>query len=114
MDTTTPTDLPTTIHDFLAAHVARDTAAAARAFSPDPVVEDEGRTYRGADELLEFLTKAGSQYTYTTALVGAEQVDAARWVVVVRLEGDFPGGVAELRYRFTLVDDRIAGLVIAP
>lgn len=114
MDTTTAADLPTTIRDFLTAHVARDAPAAARAFAPAPVVEDEGRTYRGPEEVLEFLGKAGSQYTYTTELVGAERVDDARWIAVNRLEGDFPGGVAELRYRFTLVDDRIAELVIAP
>lgn len=111
---TTPADLPMTIRDFLVAHSDRDVAAAARALAPAPVVQDEGRTYRGDAEVLEFLGKAGSQYAYTTELVGAERVDDARWVAVNRLEGDFPGGVAELRYRFTLVDDRIAELVIAP
>ncbi len=37
-----------------------------------------------------------------------------RWVAVNRLEGDFPGGAVELRYRFALVDDLISELVIAP
>ena len=45
---------------------------------------------------------------------GAERVDATHWVAVNRLEGDFPGGVAELRYRFTLADDLVTELVIAP
>ena len=31
-----------------------------------------------------------------------------------RLEGDFPGGVVDLDYRFTVDGDRIAELVIAP
>jgi hypothetical protein len=31
-----------------------------------------------------------------------------------RLEGTFPGGVADLQYRFVLRDGRIAELVIAP
>jgi hypothetical protein len=35
-------------------------------------------------------------------------------VAVNRLEGDFPGGVVELRYRFTLVDGLVTELVIAP
>ena len=30
------------------------------------------------------------------------------------LEGDFPGGVVDLRYKFTLTDDLISELVIAP
>ena len=30
------------------------------------------------------------------------------------LEGDFPGGVVDLRYRYTLDADRIVHLTIAP
>jgi hypothetical protein len=33
--------------------------------------------------------------------------------VSVRLEGDFPGGVADLDQRFTVREGEIAGLVIA-
>ena len=35
-------------------------------------------------------------------------------MAVNRLEGNFPGGVADLNFRFTLAGDRIAELVIAP
>ena len=116
MTTTTidPTQLPATIRAYLAAHDAREADAAARTFAPDAVVLDEGRTFRGTTQVMKFLHQAGSQYTYTTELVGAERVDDARWVAVNRLEGDFPGGVVELRYRFTLADDLITELVIAP
>ncbi|WP_210440217.1 nuclear transport factor 2-like protein [Nocardioides xinjiangensis] len=119
MDTNAPdAALPPTIRAFLAAHAARQVDAAARAFSSSPtsppVVVDDGHTYRGTEEVRRFLRDAGGQYTYTTELVGAERVDDTRWVAVNRIEGDFPGGVAELRFRFTLVDDRIAELVIAP
>jgi hypothetical protein len=31
-----------------------------------------------------------------------------------RLEGNFPGGVVDLRYEFTLSIDRISALTIAP
>ena len=34
--------------------------------------------------------------------------------MVNHLEGDFPGGVVNLRYQFTVVDDLITELVIAP
>ncbi|MVA76265.1 DUF4440 domain-containing protein [Auraticoccus sp. F435] len=112
---TVPTDqLPATIRAYLTAHAAGEAEAAARTFTPTAVVVDEGRTYRGTEQVLDFLRHAGSQYTYTTELVGAGRVDDSRWVAVNRLEGDFPGGVAELRYRFTLVDDLIDELVIAP
>jgi hypothetical protein len=116
-----PSQLPTTIRDYLAAHAAGETENALRTFAPTAEVTDEGHTYRGTDEVRRFLAKAGSQYTYTTELIGAERIDATgaldsrRWVAVNRLEGDFPGGVVELRYRFALGDDDlIAELTIAP
>ena len=116
---TTPTSihtaqLPTTVRGYLAAHVARDADAALRAFTPTAVVVDDGTTYRGTDEIRGFLSRAGAEFTYTTELVGAQRVDDEHWVATNRLEGHFPGGVAELRYRFTMDGDLIAELVIAP
>ena len=35
-------------------------------------------------------------------------------MVTNHLEGDFPGGTVDLRYRFRLAGDRIARLDIAP
>ncbi|MBJ7453783.1 MAG: nuclear transport factor 2 family protein [Blastococcus sp.] len=113
--TSIPTDqLPATIRGYLAAHVAGDTDTALRAFAPAAVVVDDGSTYRGTDEIRAFLATAGSEFSYTTALVGAERIDDAHWVAVNHLEGDFPGGVVDLRYRFALAGDLVAELVIAP
>lgn len=109
-----PSQLPAVVRSYLAAHAARDAGTAARTFAPSAVVTDEGRTYRGTREVLEFLRSAGGQFTYTTELIGAERIDDAHWVAINRLEGDFPGGVAELRYRFTVVDRLLTELVIAP
>ncbi|MDY7103770.1 MAG: nuclear transport factor 2 family protein [Actinomycetota bacterium] len=109
-----PDALPATIRRFLAAHVAGDTDTAIAAFDGDAVVVDQGRTFSGTDELLDFLHKAGSEFTYTTELVGAERIDDEHWVAHNRLEGDFPGGVADLAYRFTVgVDGLVTELVIA-
>ena len=109
-----PTDLPPVVRDFLAAHVARDTDAALRALAPDATVTDDGRTFHGRAELLDFLGGAGSEYRYTIELTAAQRVDDRHWVAVNHLEGDFPGGVVDLAYRFTLADDLVAELVIAP
>ena len=75
---------------------------------------DEGRAFRGTQEILGFLRHSVSEFTYTTELTGARRVDDEHWVAVNHLEGDFPGGVVDLAYRFTLAGDRIAELVIAP
>ena len=109
-----PGQLPATVRGYLAAHVARDTAAALRAFTPSAVVVDDGTTYRGTEEIRGFLSRAGAEFTYTTTLVGAERTDDAHWVATNRLKGDFPGGVADLRYRFAMDGDLITELVIAP
>jgi hypothetical protein len=109
-----PVQLPATIGGYLAARAARDTEAAARAFAPTAVVVDEDRTFRGTDEIRTFLREAGAEFTYTTELIGAQRVDEARWVAINRLVGDFPGGVVELKFRFTIDDDLITELVIAP
>lgn len=109
-----PDQLPSTIRGFLAAHEARDEEAALRAFTPTAVVVDDGVTYRGTDEIRRFLREAGAEFTYTTTLLGAERTDDAHWVAVLRVEGDFPGGVVDLRYRFTVEGDAVRELVIAP
>lgn len=112
--TISPTDLPLAVREYLAAHLADDVETALGTFRPDAVVVDEGHTYRGTEEIRGFLRNAGSEFTYTTELTGAERIDDERWIAVNHLEGDFPGGVADLRYRFTTAGGLIAELVIAP
>ncbi len=109
-----PDQLPAPILGYLVAHVARDPDAALRGFAPSAVVVDDGTTYRGTDEIRRFLSKAGAEFSYTTDLVGAQRIDGAHWIVTNRLEGDFPGGVVDLRYCFAMDGDLIAELVIAP
>ena len=109
-----PDQLPAPILGFLAAHVARDADAALRAFAPTAVVVDDGTTHRGTEEVRRFLSRAGAEFRYTTDLVAAQRIDGAHWVATHRLEGDFPGGVVDLRYRFAMDGDLIAELVIAP
>lgn len=108
-----PTELPATIRGYLAAHAARDADTAIQAFSPDAVVVDQGQTFRGTDEVLDFLRSAGAEFSYTSELVGATRVDDQHWVATNHLEGNFPGGVADLTYRFTIDGDRITELTIS-
>lgn len=62
--------------------------------------------------MLDFLGNAGSEFTYTTELLSARWDGDSRWAVVNRIEGDFPGNVADLTYRFPLTDDLISELTI--
>jgi ketosteroid isomerase-like protein len=106
--------LPDVITTYLAAHQVRDLDPALACYTEDAVVVDDGNTYRGKREIRDWLARAASEYTYTTELVATERVDDDHYVATHHLEGDFPGGTADLRFQFALRDNRIAGLVIAP
>jgi ketosteroid isomerase-like protein len=113
MTTTDPTP-PEVIGRYQAAADRRDADTAVTAFTADARVADDGHEYRGTDEIRGWITGAASQFTFTRTFLGAESVAPDTWIVTHRIEGDFPGGVVDLRYRFTLAGDRIAELVIAP
>ena len=112
--TVEPGRLPAVITAYLAAHRTRDLDRALACYTDDAVAVDEGSTYRGHQEIRDWLTRTGSEYTYTSDLVAAERDDDNHWVATHHLEGDFPGGTVDLRFQFTLRDDRIAELVIEP
>lgn len=99
---------------YLDAVARDDVEASLAAFTPDAVVIDEGREYRGA-EIREWRMTSASEYTYTTDFRTLEAIDDTHFVALHHLEGDFPGGVVDLRYRFALAPGgRIERLEIAP
>jgi ketosteroid isomerase-like protein len=107
-----PRELPATITGYLGAHQARDADAAIVSYTPDAVVTDDGKTYHGPAEIRAWLSRSASEYTYTTELTEATRIDDEHFDALHHLEGDFPGGVVDLHYRFTLRDARIAQLLI--
>jgi len=106
--------LPEVIARYQAAQDRHDTAVALSAFAADAMVADDGREYHGADEIGQWLATAATEYTFTRTLVSAEPVGPDGWLVVNHLEGNFPGGVVDLRYQFVVTRDKISELVIAP
>ena len=114
MTNTTDWDaLPNTVRTFMTALDAREVDQTLATLSADAVVADEGHDYTGHDEIGAWVAKAAAEYTYTTAFTGAITTDAGV-DVGQHLEGDFPGGVADLHYRFTLDGALISRLVIEP
>ncbi|MGY0060560.1 nuclear transport factor 2 family protein [Streptomyces sp. LZ34] len=107
-----PAALPEVITRYLDAHRAHDTAAAITAFHPEATVVDEGKTHQGTSAIESWLTSAATEYTYTTELTGAQEIDAYHYIATHHLEGNFPGGVVDLRYRFTLSGDLGGGLIM--
>jgi hypothetical protein len=110
---TDPTALPAPIRAYLAAHASRDDNAAASAFAPNATVTDEGKTHTGRLDIRAWRRRASTEYTYTTEVTGVRQEPDDVWIVAIRLEGNFPGHVADLEQRFTVRDGAIADLTIA-
>ncbi|HEX7827066.1 MAG TPA: nuclear transport factor 2 family protein [Mycobacterium sp.] len=109
--------LPDTVKTFMTALDAREVVHALATLSIDAVVTDEGRDYKGHDEIGTWVATAAAEYTYTTAFTGATVLERQTGTTVdvgQHLEGNFPGGVADLHYRFTLDGALISRVVIEP
>ena len=105
--------LPDTVKTFMTALSTPVDGRAVATFTADAVVTDEGRDYTGRDEIGAWLTASAGEYTYTTEFTGATTTDAGV-DVGQHLKGNFPGGVANLHYRFTLDGAVINRVVIEP
>jgi ketosteroid isomerase-like protein len=109
-----PSQLPELIRRYLVAHEARDLDAAIGCYTEDATVIDEGNTYRGPQQIRDWLATSASEFTYTVELTGARRIDDEHYVAIHHLEGNFPGGVADLQFTFTLREGSISQLTIAP
>lgn len=113
-DTIPPSQLPGLIRNYLLAHETRDLDTALGYYAGDATVIDEGNTYRGPQQIRDWLAASASEYTYTIELTGARCIDGEHYVAIHHLEGNFPGGVIDLQFTFTLHDARISQLTIEP
>lgn len=109
------TDLPLPITTYLDSSQGNQRRTAIEAFAADAVVIDDRHEYRGTTEIAGWLDRVASEYEYTTTFLRAER-DGRATLVVNRLEGTFPGGTVDLKYRFVLdgQDAAIRELTIEP
>jgi hypothetical protein len=108
------TDLPAVVLRYQDAHDRHDADGALATFAPDAIVTDDGHTYRGRVEIRDWLSRASVEFTYTRTVIDTIQLDDGTWLVTNHLEGDFPGGVVDLRYRFVVSGGLLSKLDIAP
>jgi hypothetical protein len=103
---------PTVVSRFMKAEEDGDFEAFASCFLPAGVVLDEGRTYIGRGEIAGWRQAAADGPDFTATVSAEETLGRDAYRVVQHLEGDFPGGVADLDYLFALKDEQIAALMI--
>lgn len=106
--------LPEMVKTYLTAHHDGEHAQALATFTTDAVVTDEGHDHVGREQIEAWLNGPASEFTYTTEFASATSIDGGHVDVLQRLEGNFPGGVADLHYRFSMTGALISRLVIEP
>jgi hypothetical protein len=94
------------------ADARRDIHAIVALFSDEAVDVDESQTYHSTSEIRGWQEGAASRYQYTTEVFGTERTGEESYLVTGRLTGNFPGGTAELQWRFTVQGDLISRLEI--
>ena len=108
-----PESIPAVVQRYIHAQATRDFDALVDLFADDGVVRDEGKTWRGKGQIRAWREGVASAYQYTTELLRVEpDTGSGELVAHIRLAGNFPGGVADLSYRFTLEGERIKRLEI--
>jgi len=104
--------LPKVVDQYFAQMDGDDKLAVADLFAPGAYVIDNGTTYRGDGEIRGWLSGEASEFTTTSRRLMSESAGSSV-MVVLRVEGDFPGGVVDLTIDFLLDSaERIRGLTI--
>jgi hypothetical protein len=105
-----------TLPEPIAAYFAADKfddEAVARCFTNNAVVKDAGRRHAGLAAIMQWKAETSTKYTYTCEPFRIERSNGTT-VVSCHLEGNFPGGKADLRFFFQLERRKIANLEIIP
>ncbi|WP_274427266.1 nuclear transport factor 2 family protein [Chelativorans sp. YIM 93263] len=104
-------DLPSPIQGYFHADRSNDGEALIRAFAPDAVVNDEGRSHTGRQAIVAWWRDVKAKYQHVAEpLEVAEEEGATK--VRARVTGQFPGGPATLTFAFRLEDGQIVELDI--
>ncbi|HST42350.1 MAG TPA: nuclear transport factor 2 family protein, partial [Conexibacter sp.] len=111
---TLPAALPAPVRRYLAADASGDEAAVAASFTAEATVLDEGGEQRGREAIAAWKRRTAAAYSYTATVLDSAPLPGGGVQLEVRLEGDFPTGVATVHQRFQLAGELIERLEIVP
>lgn len=112
-DAAAPAGAPDVVRRYFEASARGEVPAIVACFTPEATVLDEGHTHVGHAAIEAWRSGPVSAFTYTTTFTSSAPRPGGHRVEVV-LEGDFPGGRAELVQDFDLDGGLISGLRITP
>jgi uncharacterized protein (TIGR02246 family) len=99
---------------YFEADASRDVEATLTLFADDAMVTDEGGAWRGKSEIRDWRRGPASKYEYTTTVARVDRIGDDHYRASGRIDGNFPGATADLKWDFILVEGLIARLEIAP
>lgn len=102
--------LPHVIDAFFHAHNTGQTDGFDQLFTADATVNDEAHQYRGP-EIKAWIDGAITKYNPIADVSDLTQV-GEQTIATAQVSGNFPGSPAQIRYKFTLKNDKIAALAI--
>jgi hypothetical protein len=108
---TVSTRLPSTLARYFTATNSHDVDGMLVLFADGAVVKDEGREYRGAVAIREWMRAAIAKYSFKVEPMEVAELDD-KTVVTGLVSGNFPGTPVSLRHEFTLEDEKIVHLEI--
>ena len=107
------TTLPPAIDAYFKGKNARNFTLAVSGFSDSAVVKDEHCDHVGPDAIRAWIQDSTAKYDDQVTVQGTT-FEGEDFVVLGEVAGTFPGSPIRLRFRFTLQDECIVRLAIAP
>lgn len=106
-------ELPISVELYFSGKNERDFARAVSGFSATAVARDEAQDYRGPAAIRAWMEDTFARYA-DIAEVTSFSRDTDTVDVVAAVSGSFPGSPIRLQFSFTLADELITRLEIAP
>lgn len=101
--------LPPLLARFVESMNRQDSATFLICFADGAVVEDEGQTHRGLDEIQSWIETAFAETRPVLDVTAYEPAEAGD-VMTGKVSGDFPGSPVQLHYHLTHDSLRITAL----
>ena len=102
--------IPKAITDYVDASNSRDTTKLLSFFTDDAIVNDEGKTYKGLNEIKAWRKLLTESYEFQMEILDIEP-GQTNVIVTTRLTGNFPGkNPVDIQNHFKLTGDKIIEL----
>jgi hypothetical protein len=101
--------LPPLLSRFVESMNHQETPAFVSCFADEAIVEDEGKTHRGLDEIETWIATAFVETSPLLEVTGFNATDAGSLITGI-VSGNFPGSPVVLHYHLVHDADRITGL----